>query len=251
MSYRDITTIAEQGQFGVGPAGAALALCRACIEKGLNSWCYEFGFPQILTHAVTIVEAGWRLQVHDAFFNPGYPASAFMTCCNPCGTAMPWQSSGAPRDRQIYIMDPRRRARARTGPLARRQRLIVSSNRKTAFAASNWLGGRGGVHRPRPRLPCGVIVALAETGLSRAICNFDAASGRGLRRSMRISRFEHNAARRGAELCSPPQPRSASLRAMLHAERARAAELAATTIGRLEDGDSPAQQFELAALRPL
>ena len=27
-------------------AGAALALWRACVERGLAAWCYEFGFPR-------------------------------------------------------------------------------------------------------------------------------------------------------------------------------------------------------------
>jgi hypothetical protein len=105
ISYRDIIATVQRGQLGVDAAGAALALCRACIEKGLDAWCYEFGFPQILTHTVTIVEVDGVLQVHDAFFNLGYRLS-FHDMLQSLRNGNAVASKRAARDRKIYIMDP-------------------------------------------------------------------------------------------------------------------------------------------------
>ena len=107
MSYREIRTIVQQGHFGVGPAGAALALCRACSERGLNSWCYEFGFPQILTHAVTVVETDGVMRVHDPFFDLGYPV-ALNDLLESLLHGNAVTAKRPARDRKIYILDPRR-----------------------------------------------------------------------------------------------------------------------------------------------
>jgi len=103
--YRDIAAAVHQGQFGVNPAGAALALCRACIEKGLDAWCYEFGFPQIFTYTVTVVEIDGVLQVQDAFFNLGYPLS-FHDMLQSLRNGNAVTGKRVTRDRKIYIMDP-------------------------------------------------------------------------------------------------------------------------------------------------
>jgi hypothetical protein len=105
MSYRDIARMVQQEQFGVDPAGAALALCRACANRGLTSWCYEFGFPQILTHAVTVVETDGVLRVHDPFFNLGYPIS-LNELLDSLRNGVPVTARRPPRDRKIYILDP-------------------------------------------------------------------------------------------------------------------------------------------------
>lgn len=69
MAYSEMTLALDRGRLGVLSAGAALALWRACHERGLRAWCYEFGFPQTLTYTLTVVEVDNVLQVHDAFFN--------------------------------------------------------------------------------------------------------------------------------------------------------------------------------------
>jgi hypothetical protein len=73
MSYAEMRAALARSNLGVLSAGAALALWRACHEGGLRAWCYEFGFPESLTHTVTIVEIDGVLTVHDPFFNLSYP----------------------------------------------------------------------------------------------------------------------------------------------------------------------------------
>lgn len=107
MSYRDIARKVQQGQLGVDPAGAALALCRACTDRGLTSWCYEFGFPQILTHAVTIVEIDGVLRVHDPYFNLGY-RTGFLDMLQSLRNGNPVTAKRPARDKKIYILDPAR-----------------------------------------------------------------------------------------------------------------------------------------------
>jgi hypothetical protein len=105
MSYREIASKVQEGQFGVDPAGAALALCRACIERDLKSWCYEFGFPQILTHTVTVVEIDGVLQVHDPFFNLGYPVR-LNEVLDSLRNGNSVTAKRPMRDRKIYLLDP-------------------------------------------------------------------------------------------------------------------------------------------------
>jgi predicted nucleic acid-binding Zn-ribbon protein len=105
MAYTEMTAALAQSHFGVLSGGAALALWRACYERGLRAWCYEFGFPQSLTHTVTIVEIGGHLQVHDAFFNLNYSLGldGILDSLRNGNAVMGEREI---RDRKIYIMDP-------------------------------------------------------------------------------------------------------------------------------------------------
>jgi hypothetical protein len=107
MCYADIAAVLEAGRLGVSSAGAALALWRACSERGLRAWCYRFGFPESLTQTVTIVDIDGVLQIHDAFFNLSYPSGLYDTLASlRNGEAVPGKP--AVRDRKVYIMDPAR-----------------------------------------------------------------------------------------------------------------------------------------------
>ena len=105
MSYADMASALAEGNLGVSSAGAALALWRACSERDLRAWCYEFGFPQSLTHTVTIVEIDGVRQVHDAFFNLSYPLGLDDILASlQAGNAV--NGKREVRDRKIYIADP-------------------------------------------------------------------------------------------------------------------------------------------------
>jgi predicted nucleic acid-binding Zn-ribbon protein len=107
MSYADMTAALAHSKLGVLSGGTALALWRACHERGLRAWCYEFGFPQSLTHTVTIVEIDEMLHVHDAFFNLSYPlALDDLLESLRSGNAVTGEREA--RDRKIYIADPAR-----------------------------------------------------------------------------------------------------------------------------------------------
>jgi predicted nucleic acid-binding Zn-ribbon protein len=107
MCYADMAAILEAGRLGVSSSGAALALWRACSERGLRAWCYRFGFPESLTQTVTIVDIDGVLQIHDAFFNLSYPSGLYdMLGSLRNGEAV--TGKRAVRDRKIYIMDPAR-----------------------------------------------------------------------------------------------------------------------------------------------
>jgi predicted nucleic acid-binding Zn-ribbon protein len=107
MSYADMTAALAHSKLGVLSGGTALALWRACHERGLRAWCYEFGFPHSLTHTVTIVEIDEMLHVHDAFFNLSYPlALDDMLESLRSGNAITGEREV--RDRKIYIADPAR-----------------------------------------------------------------------------------------------------------------------------------------------
>ena len=107
MRYADIAAILENTRLGVSSAGAALALWRAYSEHGLRAWCYRFGFPESLTHTVTIVDIDGALQIHDAFFNLSYPCGFYEVLCSlRRGEAV--TAKREVRDRKIYIMDPAR-----------------------------------------------------------------------------------------------------------------------------------------------
>jgi hypothetical protein len=104
-SYADMATALEQGKLGVLSGGAALALWRACSERDLRAWCYEFGFPASLTHTVTIVEIDGALEVHDAFFNLSYPLG-FDDLLASLRDGDAVGGKREVRDRKIYIADP-------------------------------------------------------------------------------------------------------------------------------------------------
>jgi hypothetical protein len=104
-SYADMATTLERGELGVLSGGAALALWRACSERDLRAWCYEFGFPNSLTHTVTIVEIGGVLEVHDAFFNLSYPLG-FDDLLASLREGDAVSGKREVRDRKIYIADP-------------------------------------------------------------------------------------------------------------------------------------------------
>jgi hypothetical protein len=105
MSYADMATVLEQANLGVSSGGAALALWRACSDRDLRAWCYEFGFPESLTHTATIVEIDGVLEVHDAFFNLSYPLGLHdMLDSLRDGNAV--NGKREIRDRKIYVMDP-------------------------------------------------------------------------------------------------------------------------------------------------
>jgi hypothetical protein len=111
MSYLDMTTALGAAKLGVPSRGAALALWRACNDRGLRAWCYEFGFPESLTQAVTVVDVDGVLEVHDAFFNSSYrPGLSDLLTSLRDGRAV--NGKDGIRDRKIYIMDPASEAQA-------------------------------------------------------------------------------------------------------------------------------------------
>ena len=107
MCYADMAAILEGGRLGVSSAGAALALWRACSEHGLPAWCYQFGFPESLTHTVTVVDIDGVLQIHDAFFNLSYP-SGFYDVLVSLRSGEAVTAKREVRDRKIYMIDPAR-----------------------------------------------------------------------------------------------------------------------------------------------
>jgi hypothetical protein len=112
MSYLDMTTALAATKLGVSSRGAALALWRACKDRGLRAWCYEFGFPESLTQTVTIVDADGVLEMHDAFFNSSY-RSGLPDLLTSLREGRALSGKHGTRDRKIYIMDPTREAPAR------------------------------------------------------------------------------------------------------------------------------------------
>ena len=98
--YREIP--AATGSPG---GGAALALWRAFTKKGFSTWCYEFGLAGSITHSVTIVDAGGRLQIHDAHFNLTYPLG-FYELLGELRDGRPVAAKAEIRDRKTYVMDP-------------------------------------------------------------------------------------------------------------------------------------------------
>jgi len=104
-SYADMATALDQGKLGVLSGGAALALWRACSERDLRAWCYEFGFPNSFTHTVTIVGIDGVLEVHDAFFNLSYPLG-FDDLLASLRDGDAVGGKREVRDRKIYIADP-------------------------------------------------------------------------------------------------------------------------------------------------
>src|SRR5207249_6683821 len=105
MSGADIAAVLQPGKLGVPARGSAFALRRACSDRGLRAWCYEFGFPATLTSTVTVVELDGVLQVHDGFFNLSYPLglNGLLECLRN-GRAVAGRREV--RDRKLYIADP-------------------------------------------------------------------------------------------------------------------------------------------------
>src|SRR5438876_1230119 len=104
MCYADLAAVLRGGKLGVSPEGAALALWRACSERGLRAWCCQFGFPESLTQTITIVDTDGMLKIHDAFFNLSYPSGLYDVLGSlRSGEAVTGKREV--RDRKIYIMD--------------------------------------------------------------------------------------------------------------------------------------------------
>jgi predicted nucleic acid-binding Zn-ribbon protein len=104
-SYDSLISTFRRGDCGVLSGGAALALWRAATDAGFRAWCYDFGFPESLTHMVTIVELDGRLRVHDPFLNLGYRGDFYEILEGLRADRLP-DIRCETRDRKIYVMDP-------------------------------------------------------------------------------------------------------------------------------------------------
>lgn len=104
-SHDSLISMFRRGDCGVLSGGAALALWRAATDAGFRAWCYDFGFPESLTHMVTIVELDGRLRVHDPFLNLGYRADFYEILEGLRADRLP-DIRCETRDRKIYVMDP-------------------------------------------------------------------------------------------------------------------------------------------------
>ncbi|MBV9200501.1 MAG: hypothetical protein JO320_18005 [Alphaproteobacteria bacterium] len=107
MCYAEMAAILASARLGVSSGGAALALWRACSERGLRAWCYEFGLPGSATRTVTVVDVGGVLQIHDAFFNLSYPSGLYDVLGLLRNGEWP-RIKREVRDKKVYIMDPAR-----------------------------------------------------------------------------------------------------------------------------------------------
>ena len=104
MCYADLAAVLRGGKLALSSEGAALALWRACSERGLRAWCYRYGFPGSLTQTVTIVEIDGLLEIHDAYFNLSYPSGLYDVLASlRHGETVPGRREV--RDRKIYIVD--------------------------------------------------------------------------------------------------------------------------------------------------
>ena len=104
-SYDNLISTFRSGDCGVLSGGAALALWRAATDAGFRAWCYDFGFPESLTHMVTVVELDGRFRVHDPFLNLGYRADFYEILEGLRADRLP-DIRCETRDRKIYVMDP-------------------------------------------------------------------------------------------------------------------------------------------------
>ena len=104
-SYDSLISTFRRGDCGVLSGGAALALWRAATDAGFRAWCYDFGFPESLTHMVTVIELDGRLRVHDPFLNLGYRADFYEILEGLRADRLP-DIRCETRDRKIYVMDP-------------------------------------------------------------------------------------------------------------------------------------------------
>jgi len=103
--YDELAEMLESGECGVRSGGAALALWRVVTDRGLRAWCYDFGFPESLTHMVTVVEVDGTLEVHDAFFNLSYPVG-FHVLLDCLRGEVAVAADLERRDRKVYLADP-------------------------------------------------------------------------------------------------------------------------------------------------
>jgi hypothetical protein len=103
--YVELTETLRQSEGGLLCAGTAQLLCRAFIDAGYNAWCYEFGFEDIFTSAVTVVDANGQLRVHDAFLNSSYPVD-FFELLDSLRLGQHVRANVEGRDRKCYIADP-------------------------------------------------------------------------------------------------------------------------------------------------
>jgi predicted nucleic acid-binding Zn-ribbon protein len=104
-SYDSLISTFRRGDCGVLSGGAALALWRAATDAGFRAWCYDFGFPESLTHMVTVVELDGRLRVHDPSLNIGYRADFYEILEGLRADRLP-DIRPETRDRKIYVVDP-------------------------------------------------------------------------------------------------------------------------------------------------
>ena len=104
-SYDSLISTFRRGDCGVLSGGAALALWRAATDAGFRAWCYDFGFPESLTHMVTVIELDGRLRVHDPFLNLGYREDFYEILEGLRADRLP-DIRCETRDRKIYVMDP-------------------------------------------------------------------------------------------------------------------------------------------------
>jgi hypothetical protein len=104
MCYAEMASVLASARLGVSSAGAALALWRACNERGLRAWCYEFGLPKSPTRTVTVVDIGGVLEIHDAYFNVSYPSGLYDVLASLRNGETPGAKREV-RDRKVYIMD--------------------------------------------------------------------------------------------------------------------------------------------------
>ncbi len=104
-SYDSLVSVFERGDCGVLSGGAAFALWRAATDAGFRAWCYDFGFPETLTHMVTVIEADGRLHLHDAFFNFEYRGDFYNIIEALRADRLP-DIRRETRDRKLYVADP-------------------------------------------------------------------------------------------------------------------------------------------------
>jgi predicted nucleic acid-binding Zn-ribbon protein len=103
-SYGSLIATFRRGDCGVLSGGAALALWRAATDAGFRAWCYDFGFPESLTHMVTVVELDGRFRVHDPLLNLEYRADFYEIIEGLRADRLP-DIRRETRDRKIYVVD--------------------------------------------------------------------------------------------------------------------------------------------------
>jgi hypothetical protein len=107
MAYAEMVGLLEGARLGVSSTGAAVALWRACRERGLRAWCYRFGFSESFSQTVTIIEVNGVPQIHDAYFNLSYPSGLYDVLTS-LRHGEPVIADRELRDRKTYVMDPAR-----------------------------------------------------------------------------------------------------------------------------------------------
>jgi hypothetical protein len=107
MAYAEMTAVLDKGRLGVSSTATAVALWRACHERGLRAWCYRFGVSESLTQTVAIVEINGVPQIHDAFFNLSYPCGLYEVLTS-LRNGQPVVADREERDRKTYLLDPAR-----------------------------------------------------------------------------------------------------------------------------------------------